>query len=290
MAAEKKADATRKKAQDIASDAAAADKAARDLKKKKQEQLDRERIAAEKEAARTKLAAEKEEAKQKVLGKLESKAKEVKYKLGKAADTEKKSDEYRLSAALIRKEAAEALKPVGVSFKTWAEANLVDENVKGTSISNLKTLYRIGISPDPAAALAAIREGNKVANKALRDSKKDQKALPASGKKPGKKESFQIVEEQIASWPDTAKVDFARRLAKPAGMSVISEAAAKSVVEQNSKGKASDAFRPLWDAADAGQRLRMVDYIEQKTGNIFMSKTDADAGKKAIAELAKLAK
>ena len=103
---------------------------------------------------------------------IKPRAKEISGQLDKAAVTEGKADDLRLSAAKVMVDVeakfAEA-KPKGVKFKDWMESNAVsNENVKGRSWENLRKLLVVGKADDPAMALEDLRAANAAANKRAR--------------------------------------------------------------------------------------------------------------------------
>ena len=115
---------------------------------------------------------------------IKPRAKEISGQLDKAAVTEGKADDLRLSAAKVMVDVeakfAEA-KPKGVKFKDWMESNAVsNENVKGRSWENLRKLLVVGKADDPAMALEDLRAANAAANKRARARASEGEASEAS--------------------------------------------------------------------------------------------------------------
>jgi hypothetical protein len=98
----------------------------------------------------------------KVLGPL---ATRINGALEKASVAEGRADDLRLTAAVSLGEAKTAATVGKINFKKWAEENVTQ------SYETVRKLVRVGLSPDPAQALADLRAGTKASVAKSREKK-----------------------------------------------------------------------------------------------------------------------
>lgn len=204
---------------------------------------------------------------------LEKAAKEINVRLGKAAEIEKKAhdievkaDDHRLAAALKLADAKEAAKIIGVPFKTWYEKN-IDQTLAWESARKLAI---VGAAPDPAKALADLREGTKARVAKARAEGKTKDSKPVN--------SFDKAEKALAGLDSKSSLSLTKRLAEEHGLAlvavdkdgvpVVPEEKASRKAPAASKTGMSDA-KSAFQALPATEQAAFMEWAAAEIGGTF---------------------
>lgn len=242
-------------------------------------------MAAKKKATATKTAAKKaveksaqETAAQKAAAerKLASIAREVDVRFEKAGKADEQADNHRLAAALQLEEARKVCSENGIKFAEW-----VEKNVK-YSIDEARKLTRIAQAPDPALALADMRNRNRVRNQQHRAKQKAAKtktkttteqptAAIAGPENSPADDANTETERMLYGLGEADAVKVMKAVAGDFGLVLVGEDVAAAAKQQKKAKKVAggntlDEAKFAFDALDAGQKLRLLEYVAGKTG------------------------
>lgn len=228
------------------------------LSAKKKEQAAKKAAAAKaKEAEKAKAQAEKTKA-------LAPLAKEINHRLTQAQLLDGKADDHRLSAAIQLAKAKDKCAELKVAFKDWCKDNVQQ------SYETVRKLVPIGAAPDPAKALADMREGNRQANKEHREKQKAEKALPKpsiGNNAPTAADALEMTQGMTEE--DTLAV--AKKLAEETGYAVVSTEDLEKLKSAEFE-KAAPAGDPMEAAKHAftqlpvGARTDFAQWVAQQIG------------------------
>lgn len=215
-----------------------------------------ERAAAKAKAQKTKDDAKAdvllvlEQDKVKALTKLAGTAKEINERLDRAAVADKKGDDHRLAAALKLEEARKLCVEKGIKFKEWVESNVTQK------WETVRKLVAIGGSPEPAKALADLREKVKAANKKLNAKKAaGSKSSPLKG---GAHSAFKAADDAVAALDEKQQTV------------IVAERAAKLGLTVAPKGKVVSGLdavkRAFLDTLEPQEKVAFVTWAANEIG------------------------
>jgi hypothetical protein len=225
----------------------------------------------EADAAKATKEAEKLAAQAKAEKVLIGRAKEVNTRLEKAKQYAEKADDFRLGASIILAEASAECKEVGITFKSWCEANITG------SYDEARKLVRIGTAETESPGegmklLAAMREGTKERMQKHREKKKADsttKALPSpDGTSTRAKPPGERALEAVAAMDKGQKETFAKSMARDAGLTVVSAERAK-IAEEEAKLSPSERAEKAFNRLGAKAKIAFARWVCEQVGVKF---------------------
>lgn len=194
-------------------------------------------------------------------------AKEINVRLDKATQALDKADDHRLAAALRLDEAKTMCGKSGVKFNEWRKDNVVEQSER-----TIRQLVAIGASKEPAKALADLREGNKVANKKLRD-KKAAASKDGAGSDGPKVSTLDRASDMLGALQDDEARNTLGALAERQGMRMVTAEEAKrlnaAVVGPNFKD-----IMGLFTLATGSVQMEIVVAVCEATGTEITNEFD----------------
>lgn len=188
---------------------------------------------------------------------------EINERFRLAAQLSVKSDDHRLSAAIQLEAAKKICDEEKINFRAWVETN-IDQKY-----DTVRKLIYVAAAPEPAKALADMRERNAQANQKLRATKK---AAP-EGKQGPTVTPFKRAAEAVDALADNVAVELVKGVAKKAGMAVVSETelktlkeAAKAPVDNSIKGVTMPGMKDWFAGMAATDKMAFVEWAAAEIG------------------------
>lgn len=163
---------------------------------------------------------------------LKSVAKEVNAMLDKAAKSDDRAFDLRLSAACHLAKARETCKTDGLKFQEWCEANVQ------TSYKEVKRLALVGAADDPKLALEDLRAKTLARVRKSRENARATAAPTSAGRvtsatTAGQQPALSAYTDtlgRVAALTDKERVKIATEVAQGEGLSVVTQAVAKKAL------------------------------------------------------------
>jgi hypothetical protein len=246
---------------------------------------------AEKARAKTKLEADAKAKHTEVLRNLTTVAREINVRIEKADKLSGDANDHRLAAALQLAAAKEKCEKAKLSFKEWAEANIV-----GKSYETIRKLATAGAAEDPKLAIEDMRLTNKEANKKSRAKKKTAGGAPTLPRGGAALDPKKTAEAIAISALKAVKADARKNLitteaeslklavlpqAEVTRLQKIANAPVKTIATAGYDGVVS-AFCGL----KPSEKMKFLDWASKEVGGVFSTEvTKAELAEKDEASL-----
>lgn len=189
----------------------------------------------------------------------------------RAATSDKRSDDLRLSAARELVEAEKIADEAGMKFKDWYGSNIIPG--PGRSWETARKLLAVAKSPDPVQAIADLRERNKVANQKLNAKKAEgsksaplSRQLPSPSSKPGESPESRALQAALALKPDT-RTNLAKSMAETLGLVVMTKEEAETAKPTTGIRTRLEIAKEAFDSLKSDEdRQELLVYVAKKVG------------------------
>lgn len=168
-------------------------------------------------------------------------AKEINVRFEKAAKLDGNADDHRLAAAIRLEAARKMCDQAKINFHKWVDGNV------GVAYEEVKKLVRVAVAPEPAKALADMREGAAARNRKLRQRQRASRDAQPRTSMPARiaASPFETAGQVLSSLLDKQVLCLIEDQAANLGMRVVSETDAErvsSLDDGRSKKKKTSAF------------------------------------------------
>ena len=205
------------------------------------------------------------------LRKLDVKAKRANAFLEKAATADKQADDRRLSAAMEIAAAKTMCEENKINFKKWAE-----EHITSQAYETVRKLARIGAAPEPALALADLRNRTAKSQQKTRDKQASAKKTSGSrepAEPQGRKMTgIEVAEKALEALGDKGEASLLDSRARSHGLMVVPEELGKAA-SQLRRGDMA-AVKEAFSFLGGGDQMKFLAWAAEEVGVELSPKSD----------------